>query len=61
MASDGTTFSAEEYFSTQDSPSNLQDSIDGVRSFVTAQQKAGHKVVLVTVSLIAGYDDCCTI
>lgn len=49
MASDGTSFSAEQYFETQQAPTNLQEDISKVRDFVLKQKGQGRKVVLVTV------------
>jgi phosphopantothenate-cysteine ligase len=43
-------FSAEEFFATQDAPSNLDSHAKLANEFVQRHHKDGRKVVLVTVS-----------
>jgi hypothetical protein len=43
------TFSAERYFATQSPPPNLEETLQDVKKFVTANRLNGRRIVLVTV------------
>lgn len=47
-------FSAEKYYSTQPAPAQLEDTLEGVRKFVAANNAKGRRIVLVTVSISLG-------
>lgn len=44
------TFSADNYFSMQPAPDNLEVVVRGVEEFIACQMRDGRRVVLVTVS-----------
>lgn len=48
----GREFSTESYFNTQKPPARLEEQTEAMRAFVERWDKAGKRVVLVTVSRV---------
>lgn len=48
-SSGDSTFSAEQFFATQEPPPKLAHVLEAVQTFVTGHARAGRRVVLVTV------------